>query len=90
MVTEERIRELAYTLWEQDGKPEGKNEEHYYSAKRVLEELEAAQITVASAASKPATRKRATSGTAKKAAPKAATAAPKSTTRRRRSNTPEA
>lgn len=93
MATEERIRELAYTLWEQDGRHEGRNEEYYYNAKRVLEELEAAQVSVASVADKPTTRKRSASSTAKKTEPKAkakaASTAPKATTRRR-SNTPEA
>ena len=41
MVTEEQIRKLAYSLWEQEGRPEGKHEEHYYRAKQILEEKEA-------------------------------------------------
>ena len=40
MVTEEQIRALAYTIWEQEGCPEGKREEHYYRAKQILEEQE--------------------------------------------------
>ena len=40
MATEEQIRALAYTIWEQEGHPKGKNEEHYYRAKRILEEKE--------------------------------------------------
>jgi hypothetical protein len=41
MVTEEQIRELAYTIWEQEGRPEGKDLEYYFRAKQMLEEREA-------------------------------------------------
>ena len=41
MATEEQIRALAYTIWEQEGCPEDKGEEHYYRAKQILEEQEA-------------------------------------------------
>jgi len=41
MITEEQIRALAYSIWEQEGCPEGKHEEHYYRAKQILEEQEA-------------------------------------------------
>ena len=44
MVTEEQIRELAYLLWEQYGYPEGKDVDHYYRAKQILEEREAASL----------------------------------------------
>ena len=40
MATEEQIRALAYTIWEQEGHPEGKHEEHYLRAKQILEEKE--------------------------------------------------
>jgi len=40
MVTEEQIRALAYTIWEQEGRPHGKHEEHYLRAKQILEEKE--------------------------------------------------
>jgi len=43
MPTEEQIKELAYTMWEQEGRPEGKDVEHYFTAKQRLEEQEAAQ-----------------------------------------------
>ncbi|MBI4295125.1 MAG: DUF2934 domain-containing protein [Chloroflexi bacterium] len=46
MPTEEQIRELAYSLWEQEGRPEGKDVEHYMAARRLLEEQEAAQTYV--------------------------------------------
>ena len=42
MVTEEQIRELAYAIWEQEGRPEGKDLEYYFRAKQMLEEREAA------------------------------------------------
>jgi hypothetical protein len=41
MTTEEQIRDLAYAIWEQEGCPEGKREEHYYRAKQILEAKEA-------------------------------------------------
>jgi len=41
MASEERIRQLAYKLWEQDGCPDGKDQEHYYKAQRIIAELEA-------------------------------------------------
>ncbi len=40
MPTEQQIRELAYAIWEQEGRPEGKDVEHYYRAKQILEEKE--------------------------------------------------
>ena len=41
MATEEQIKALAHSIWEQEGFPEGKHEEHYYRAKQILEEQEA-------------------------------------------------
>jgi len=43
MPTEEQIRQLAHTLWEQEGRPEGRDTHHYLAAKKTLEEQEAAQ-----------------------------------------------
>ena len=43
-VTEEQIRELAYTIWEQEGRLEGKDQEYYFRAKQMLEEQEAASL----------------------------------------------
>jgi hypothetical protein len=43
MPTEEQIRQLAHSLWEQEGRPEGKDREHYLTAKGILEQQEAAQ-----------------------------------------------
>lgn len=42
MVTEEQIRELAYSIWEQEGRPEGRDQEFYFRAKQMLEEQETA------------------------------------------------
>ena len=40
MATEEQIRELAYSIWEKEGRPQGKDIEHYFRAKEILEEQE--------------------------------------------------
>lgn len=42
MFIEEQIRELAYAIWEQEGRPEGKDLGYYFRAKQMLEEREAA------------------------------------------------
>jgi len=42
MANEEETRVLAYTFWEQEGYPEGKDLEHYFRAKKILEDKEAA------------------------------------------------
>tara|TARA_R110000796_G_scaffold252600_1_gene388569 strand:- start:24143 stop:24496 length:354 start_codon:yes stop_codon:yes gene_type:complete len=34
---EQRIRELAYQMWESEGRPEGKTEEHWALARQKLE-----------------------------------------------------
>ena len=44
MITEEQIKDLAHALWEQEGRPEGKHLEHYFRAKRILEEQEATRV----------------------------------------------
>ena len=41
MATEQQIKELAYSLWEQECYPEGRHSEHYFRAKQMLEEQEA-------------------------------------------------
>jgi len=43
MPTEDEIKELAYKIWEEEGKPEGKDVENYYRAVKILEEQEAAR-----------------------------------------------
>ena len=45
MATEEQIRELAFAIWEQEGRPEGKHVEHYFRAKQILEAQEASRVT---------------------------------------------
>lgn len=67
MPTEEQIRDLAYRIWEQEGKPEGKHLEHYFRARQILEDQEAARERIfepKSAMPQPPTRgrKRATRG----------------------------
>ena len=41
MPSEEQIRKLAYAIWEQEGRPNGKDVEHYFHAKQILEQQEA-------------------------------------------------
>jgi hypothetical protein len=43
MPTEEQIRQLAHSLWEQEGRPDGRDREHYLTAKGILEQQETAQ-----------------------------------------------
>jgi hypothetical protein len=38
MVTEQQIKDLAYAIWEEEGRPEGKDIEHYFQARQILEE----------------------------------------------------
>lgn len=40
MVTDQQIKDLAYALWEKEGRPEGKDQEHYFQARQILEERE--------------------------------------------------
>jgi len=40
MITKEQIKVLAHAIWEQEGKPGGKDAEHYLHAKIILEERE--------------------------------------------------
>ena len=44
MITEEQIKELAHSIWEQEGYPNGKDVEHYFRAKQILEERESSQV----------------------------------------------
>ncbi|MBC7213471.1 MULTISPECIES: DUF2934 domain-containing protein [Pseudomonas] len=36
-VEEKRIREFAYQIWESEGKPEGREEEHWDKARKLAE-----------------------------------------------------
>jgi hypothetical protein len=38
MVNDEKIKELAYSIWEEEGRPEGKDVEHYFRARKIMEE----------------------------------------------------
>jgi hypothetical protein len=38
--TEDRIRQRAHELWEQNHRPDGKDEEFWYQAERELQEAE--------------------------------------------------
>ncbi len=40
MFDEQKVIELAYKLWEEDGRPEGKHLDHYFRARRILEDQE--------------------------------------------------
>jgi LPS O-antigen subunit length determinant protein (WzzB/FepE family) len=42
MASEEQIKDLANAIWEQEGRPEGKQEECYFRAKQILAEQETA------------------------------------------------
>ena len=44
MITEEQIKELAYSIWEQEGRPNGKDVEHYFYAKALLEAQESSKV----------------------------------------------
>ena len=44
MATEEQIRALAYSIWEEEGHPEGKDLEHYLHAKKILEDQAAKKV----------------------------------------------
>lgn len=43
MPTNEKIEELAYLLWEKEGRPEGRDVTHYYEAERILRQMEDAE-----------------------------------------------
>jgi hypothetical protein len=44
MITDEEIKKLAFRIWEEEGRPTGKDVEHYLRAKIILEEREAKKI----------------------------------------------
>jgi hypothetical protein len=43
---EQRIRELAYAIWEQEGRPEGQSERHWETAEKAIEAAERAEVAV--------------------------------------------
>jgi hypothetical protein len=44
MAIEEQIKELAHSIWEQEGRPHGKDVERYFRAKQMLEVRESSQV----------------------------------------------
>jgi hypothetical protein len=44
MITDEEIKKLAFSIWEEEGRPSGKEVEHYLRAKIILEVREAKRI----------------------------------------------
>lgn len=56
MVSEEKIRKLAHSIWEAEGRPEGQHLDHYFRAKRMLEEQEAIQSYINKMRIHPASR----------------------------------
>ncbi len=40
---ENRIREIAYFIWQEEGRPDGQAERHWRSAQAIVESLEADQ-----------------------------------------------
>ena len=64
-VTETQVREAAYYLWLEDGRPEGRDEEHWLRAVDALNQPQPK--------AKPKPKRKAAAKTAVKAAPKAKT-----------------
>ncbi len=50
--TDERVRVRAYHLWDQDGRPHGRNDEYWT---RALAEVQAEERAAATSATEPAT-----------------------------------
>lgn len=44
MVTEQQIKEFAYSMWEEEGHPKANDLEHYFRAKQILEERQASYL----------------------------------------------
>ncbi|MFX0046161.1 MAG: DUF2934 domain-containing protein [Candidatus Hermodarchaeota archaeon] len=47
MVTEDEVKKLARVFWEIEGCPEGRDLDHYFRAKRLLEEKERVALNMA-------------------------------------------
>ncbi len=43
---QKRIRELAYAIWQQEGRPEGRAEEHWRMAEAAVEAMERAEVEI--------------------------------------------
>jgi hypothetical protein len=44
MITEQKIKELAYAMWEEQGCPEGNDLANYFGAERILQEQQASSV----------------------------------------------
>ena len=44
MVTDEDIKKLDFNIWEEEGRPDGKDLEHFLKAKKILEKREKNRI----------------------------------------------
>jgi hypothetical protein len=53
MANEDEIKKLAYKIWEEAGKPEGKDIEHYFRAAKILEEQETTNPILLGASPRP-------------------------------------
>lgn len=42
---EERIRELAYQIWESEGRPEGQTEKHWEMARKLMESQDQGELS---------------------------------------------
>jgi hypothetical protein len=51
MSNQERISQRAYQLWEQEGKPEGRENEHWEQARREIEAEDGSSLTESDLAS---------------------------------------
>ena len=49
MPSKEETEKLAYHLWEQEGRPKGRELRHYYEAERILKERQLAEARQGSA-----------------------------------------
>lgn len=87
---EERIRERAYQIWEQDGRVHGRDEQHWHTAKLELTSALAMPSATVIEALEDADAVPAKKGrrTAKPKAPPAVPAVPPASPRRRRNQAP--
>lgn len=61
---EQRIRELAYQIWESEGKPEGQTDRHWQMARKLLESEQQGDLQPAPAKARKPRSKAATSAPA--------------------------